>query len=177
MSRVGKKPIAIPSGVQVTLAGRSVTVKGPKGQLGMDLHPKVKVAQEGSELVCTRESDDRLSRAAHGLVRANLANLVQGVSTGFQRRLEINGVGYRAEVSGSKLNLQLGYSHPIEYQLPAGVTAQVEKNAVVLSGIDKQLLGATAAEVRSFRPPEPYKGKGIKYAEETILRKVGKAAG
>jgi large subunit ribosomal protein L6 len=113
----------------------------------------------------------------HGLVRANLANMINGVSAGFQRRLEINGVGYRAEVSGKKLTLQLGYSHPIEYQLPDGITAALEKNVLVLTGIDKQLLGATAAKVRSFRPPEPYKGKGIKYAEETILRKVGKAAG
>ncbi|HLU65989.1 MAG TPA: 50S ribosomal protein L6 [Kofleriaceae bacterium] len=177
MSRVGKKPIPVPSGVQVSVSGSAISVKGPKGQLQMDLHPKVKVTQEGSELVCTRDSDDRESRAAHGLVRAHLANMVQGVSAGFQRKLEINGVGYRAEVSGKKLVLQLGYSHPINYDLPDGVTAAVDKNVVVLSGIDKQLLGATAAKVRSFRPPEPYKGKGVKYAEETILRKVGKAAG
>ena len=177
MSRVGKKPIPVPKGVQITLGGTSVTVKGPKGQLQMSMHPRVKVAQEGEELVCTRESEDRESRAAHGLVRAHLANMVKGVSEGFQRRLEINGVGYRAEVSGKKLVLQLGYSHPVDYALPEGVTAAVDKNVVVLSGIDRQLLGATAAKVRSFRPPEPYKGKGIKYAEETILRKAGKAAG
>jgi large subunit ribosomal protein L6 len=144
----------------------------------MTVHPAVKVAAEGNDLVCTRVDESRESRAAHGLVRANTANMVKGVSEGFQRRLEINGVGYRAEVSGGKkLVLQLGYSHPIEYPLPEGISAAVEKNQIVLSGIDKQALGAAAANVRDFRPPEPYKGKGIKYAEETILRKAGKAAG
>ena len=177
MSRVGKKPIEIPTGVTVTASASSVSVKGPKGQLSMEMHPKVKVATEGNEVVCTRADDSRQSRAAHGLVRAHLSNMVTGVSTGFQRKLEINGVGYRAEVSGKKLVLQLGYSHPVEFPLPEGVTAAVDKNTLVLSAIDKQLLGATAAKVRSFRPPEPYKGKGIKYAEETILRKAGKAAG
>jgi large subunit ribosomal protein L6 len=178
MSRIGKNPIAIPKGVSVNVAGDVVTVKGPKGQLQMTLHPAVKVAASGSEVVCTRDDDSRQSRAAHGLVRANTANMVRGVSEGFQRRLEINGVGYRAEASGGKkLTLQLGYSHPIEFPLPEGISAAVEKNVIVLSGIDKQALGACAATVRAFRPPEPYKGKGIKYAEETILRKVGKAAG
>jgi large subunit ribosomal protein L6 len=177
MSRIGKQDIQLPKGVQVTVSKDSVAVKGPKGQLSMKLNPKVKVATEGNAVVCTRIEDTRFGRAAHGLVRANLANLVRGVSEGFQRRLEINGVGYRAEVSGKKLVLQLGYSHPIDYALPEGISAALEKNVLILSGIDKQLLGATAAKVRSFRPPEPYKGKGIKYAEETILRKVGKAAG
>jgi large subunit ribosomal protein L6 len=177
MSRVGKKPIPIPKGVTVNVAGDVVTVKGPKGQLQMNVHPGIKVVAEGSELVCSREDESRQSRAAHGLVRAHAANMVHGVSQGFQRRLEINGVGYRAEVSGKKLTLQLGYSHPIEFPLPDGVSAQVEKNLITLSGIDKQELGACAAKVRDFRPPEPYKGKGIKYVEETILRKVGKAAG
>jgi large subunit ribosomal protein L6 len=178
MSRVGRKPIPLPKGVTVQMAGDVVTVKGPKGQLQMTVHPAVKVAAEGNDLVCTRVDESRESRAAHGLVRANTANMVKGVSEGFQRRLEINGVGYRAEVSGGKkLVLQLGYSHPIEYPLPEGISAAVEKNQIVLSGIDKQALGAAAANVRDFRPPEPYKGKGIKYAEETILRKAGKAAG
>ena len=177
MSRIGKLPIEIPKGVTVNVSGQSVTVKGPKGQLALMAHPSVNVATEGNEVVCTRREETQEGRAAHGLVRASVANMVNGVSTGFQRKLEINGVGYRAEVSGKKLVLQLGYSHPVEYQLPDGITAVVEKNVLTLSGIDKQLLGATAAKVRSFRPPEPYKGKGIKYAEETILRKVGKAAG
>ena len=177
MSRVGKKPIELPKGVTFTASGGGITVKGPKGQLQMEMHPQVKVATEGNEVVCTRADDSRQARAAHGLVRAHVSNMVTGVSTGFQRKLEINGVGYRAEVSGKKLVLQLGYSHPVEFPLPDGVTAAVDKNMLTLSAIDKQLLGATAAKVRSFRPPEPYKGKGIKYLEETILRKAGKAAG
>jgi large subunit ribosomal protein L6 len=177
MSRIGKNPIPIPKGVTVNVTDDLVTVKGPKGQLQMTLHPAIKVAATGSEVVCTRADDSRLSRAAHGLVRANTANMVRGVSEGFQRRLEINGVGYRAEAKGKSLTLQLGYSHPIEFPLPDGISAAVEKNTIVLSGIDKQALGACAATVRAFRPPEPYKGKGIKYVEETILRKVGKAAG
>jgi large subunit ribosomal protein L6 len=177
MSRVGKKPIPIPKGVTVNIGGDAVTVKGPKGELKMELHPAVKVATENGEVVCTRADDSRLSRAAHGLVRANTANMVRGVSEGFQRKLEINGVGYRAEVAGKKLTLQLGYSHPIDFPLPEGITAVVEKNVLTLSGIDKQALGLCAAKVRALRPPEPYKGKGVKYVEETILRKVGKAAG
>ncbi len=177
MSRVGRKPIPLPKGVTVNMGGEVITVKGPKGQLQMNLHPAIKIVAEGTELVCTRADETRESRAAHGLVRANTANLVKGVSEGFQRKLEINGVGYRAEVSGKKLTLQLGYSHPIVFPLPEGITAAVEKNQITLSGIDKQELGACAAKVRAFRPPEPYKGKGIKYVEETILRKAGKAAG
>jgi large subunit ribosomal protein L6 len=177
MSRVGKKPIELPKGVTVQVTGDVITVKGPKGQLKMDVHEAIKVAVEGNELVCTRADDSRISRAAHGLVRAHAANLVRGVSDGFTRRLEINGVGYRAEASGKKLTLQLGYSHPIEFPLPEGISAAVEKNQIVLSSIDKQALGLCAAKVRAFRPPEPYKGKGIKYADEIIQRKVGKAAG
>ena len=177
MSRVGKNPIPIPKGVTVTVSGDVVSVKGPKGQLQMEVHQAVKVAVEGSEVVFTRSDESRPSKAAHGLMRATAANMVRGVSDGFHRKLEINGVGYRAEVSGKKLTLQLGYSHPIEFPLPEGISAAVEKNTLTLSGIDKQALGLCAAKVRSFRPPEPYKGKGIRYAEETILRKVGKAAG
>jgi large subunit ribosomal protein L6 len=177
MSRVGKKPIDIPKGVSVSIAAGVLTVKGPKGQLQMDIPPDVTVTADAKEVVCTRGDDSRLSRAAHGLVRANAANMVRGVSEGFQRRLEINGVGYRAEVSGKKLVLQLGYSHPIDFPLPDGISAAVDKNQLILTGIDKQALGLCAAKVRSFRPPEPYKGKGVKYVEETILRKVGKAAG
>jgi len=177
MSRIGKNPIQIPKGVSVNVGSDVVTVKGPKGQLQMNMHPAIKIVSEGSEVICSRADDSRLARAAHGLVRAQTANMVRGVSDGFQRRLEINGVGYRAEVSGKKLTLQLGYSHPIVFELPDGITAAVDKNQIVLSGIDKQKLGACAATVRAFRPPEPYKGKGVKYVEETILRKVGKAAG
>jgi large subunit ribosomal protein L6 len=178
MSRVGRKVIQIPKGVSVNIAPGTVSVKGPKGQLQFALPALgIKVAQEGDQVVCTRAKEDRDTRAAHGMVRAQVANMVTGVSEGFKRVLEINGVGYRAEVSGKKLVLQLGFSHPIEFPLPEGVSAAVDKNLITLSGIDKQDLGATAAKVRSFRPPEPYKGKGVKYLEEQILRKAGKAAG
>jgi len=177
MSRIGKKPIAIPKGVTVTLTDERVAVKGPKGSLEVRRHPLVEIAQQDGTLVFTRQNDSKPSRAAHGLMRALCANMVTGVSAGFARKLEINGVGYRAEVQGQKLTLQLGYSHPVEYQLPAGISAAVEKNVLTLTGIDKEALGAAAAKIRSFRPPEPYKGKGIKYMEEQLLRKVGKAAG
>jgi len=177
MSRIGKQPVVIPKGVQVTVTSEKVAVKGPKGQLEVVRHPAIEVAVEGEQVVFTRSSDDGKTRSAHGLMRALCNNMVQGVSEGFKRQLEINGVGCRADVKGSVLELQLGYSHPINYELPKGISAKVEKNIIVLEGVDKQLLGATAAKVRSFRPPEPYKGKGVKYVEERILRKVGKAAG
>jgi large subunit ribosomal protein L6 len=177
MSRVGKKAIELPKGVTAQVTGSRITVKGPKGTLHKDIHPAIKVAVAGSSVACTRSSEEVSARAAHGLMRALIANMAHGVSSGFERRLEINGVGYRAEVSGKKLVLQLGFSHPVEYALPEGVAAALDKNVVVLSGIDKEALGRAAAKVRSFRPPEPYKGKGVKYLEETILRKEGKAAG
>jgi large subunit ribosomal protein L6 len=177
MSRIGKQPVKIPKGVTVSVAGDKVTVKGPKGSLDLQRNSHVAVKIEGDEVLLTRGGDEPEQRAAHGLMRALVANMVHGVTQGFERKLEINGVGYRAEVKGKELELLLGYSHPIRYPLPAGITAAVDKNIIILGGIDKQLLGLTAAKVRSFRPPEPYKGKGIKYVEETILRKVGKAAG
>lgn len=177
MSRIGKKPVEITKGVAVTLSSDAISVKGPKGTLAIAQNPLVEVTQDGGKLHFKPRQESKPARAAHGLMRALCANLVHGVSQGFQRELEINGVGYRAEVKGDTLVMQLGYSHPIEYKLPAGVSAKVEKNIVTLSGIDKQLLGQTAANVRGFRPPEPYKGKGVKYKEEQILRKVGKAAG
>jgi large subunit ribosomal protein L6 len=177
MSRIGRMPIELPKGVTVTVGDDKVTVKGPKGQLEVKRHPAIQVAQEDGALVFQRPDDARTSRAAHGLMRALVANAVHGVSQGFERKLEISGVGYRAEVKGDSLALQLGYSHPIEYKLPSGISAKVEKNVITLASIDRESLGAAAAKVRSFRPPEPYKGKGIKYAEEQILRKVGKAAG
>ena len=176
MSRIGKAPIPVPDKVNVTLSADTIGVKGPKGNLTMSTNPLVEVKQEGKEIVCTRANDSKKARSAHGLVRALVANMVHGVSKGFERKLEINGVGYRAEAKGKQLVLSLGYSHPIEYPLPDGVTAKVEKNIITIEGIDKQVLGAVAADIRGFRPPEPYKGKGIKYVEERILRKVGKAA-
>lgn len=177
MSRIGKKPIEIPAGVTVTVSDSEITVKGPKGELKTAQNKHVTTTLADGKLTFEPRSQSKPARSAYGLMRALCANMVHGVSKGFERKLEVNGVGYRSEVKGSQLVMQLGYSHPIEYDLPVGISAKVEKNIITLSGIDKQLLGQTAANVREFRPPEPYKGKGIKYAEETILRKVGKAAG
>ena len=177
MSRIGKRNLEVPKGVTVQITPDQITAKGPKGSLTLKRHEAIEVKQEGSTLVFTRTGEDKPARAAHGLMRALTANLVKGVSTGFERQLEINGVGYRAEVKGPTLVLTLGYSHPIEYKLPEGVSAKVDKNVLVLSAMDKQLLGAAASKIRSFRPPEPYKGKGVKYIEEKIQRKAGKAAG
>ena len=177
MSRIGKRNVEVPKGVTVQITPELITVKGPKGSLSLKRHDAIEVKQEGTELVFIRNGDGRPARAAHGLMRALTSNLVTGVSTGFARQLEINGVGYRAEVKGTNLLLSLGYSHPIEYKLPEGVSAKVDKNMLILSAMDKQLLGAAASKIRSFRPPEPYKGKGVKYIEEKIQRKAGKAAG
>ena len=174
MSRIGKKPITIPGGVQVTLKDTVVAVKGPKGELKKAVPEGVSVKVEKAAVNVARAGDEPAIRARHGLVRALINNMIEGVTKGFERKLEINGVGYKAEVAGDKLNLSLGFSHPIAYALPKGISAKVEKNLLTLAGIDRELLGQTAAKVRSFRPPEPYKGKGVKYVEETIKRKVGK---
>ncbi len=176
MSRVGKLPVDIPQGVEVKISGQDVQVKGPKGSLTRTFHPLVEIAKEDATLrVKTREESKKAS-GLWGLSRSLLGNMVQGVSQGYTRVLEINGVGYRAEVAGDTLKMALGFSHPVEFKLPKGVSASVEKNTIVtLTGIDKELLGQTCATIRAYRPPEPYKGKGIKYAEETIRRKVGKA--
>ncbi len=174
MSRIGKKPISIPGGVKVALDGRTLRVEGPKGRLQRDLHDQVEISIEADQIL-VNPCNPRTGGPLHGLTRTLIANMVDGVTKGFTRALEINGVGYRAELKGAMLNLALGYSHPVEYPLPAGISAEVEKQTkITLSGIDKELVGATAAKIRSFRPPEPYKGKGIKYANETILRKAGK---
>ncbi len=179
MSRIGKLPISIPEKVEVKVANAAVEVKGPKGSLKFVLPVKVKVSVESGVVVVTRENDEQDARSLHGLCRSQISNMVKGVSSGFVRELDINGVGYRAEVKGKELHLALGYSHPVIYALPIGVVAEVDakRTKITLSGIDKQLLGNTAAKVRSFRPPEPYRGKGIKYVEETIRRKEGKSAG
>lgn len=175
MSRIGRKPIDLPKDVEVKINGRNVSVKGGKGQLEWQYPEPITVKQEENQLLIERPDDMKENRALHGTVRAVINNMVLGVSSGFERKLEINGVGYRAAVQGNTLNLELGYSHPINYELPQGISAAVEKNvSITLSGIDKQLLGEVAAKVRSFRPPEPYKGKGVKYVEEHIRRKVGK---
>jgi len=176
MSRIGRAPIPVPSGVTVTLAGRSVTVQGPKGTLSRDLHPDMVLRQEDGRLLVERPTEAKHHKQLHGLTRTLVANMVEGVTTGFRKGLEITGVGYRAALTGKKLQLNLGYSHPIEIDPPAGISFEVEnptKLAVV--GIDKELVGQIAAKVRATRKPEPYKGKGVRYANEVIRRKAGKA--
>ncbi len=175
MSRIGKAPIPIPDKVSVTLAGLAVTVKGPKGELSRTLPEGVVLSQEENTLLVAAADGTRRSRERHGLCRTLVANMVEGVSKGFTRKLEIVGVGYRAQVQGSKLVVSAGYSHPVEVDPPSGVTFSVESNTQVLvSGADKELVGNEAAKIRAIRPPEPYKGKGIKYEGERILRKAGK---
>ena len=178
MSRIGKLPIQVPSGVTVRVEGTQVSVEGPKGKLRHPLHPDVAAEVSDGTLVVKRRGESAGSRAVHGLTRKLLANMVRGVSQGFVETLEIIGVGYRAEARGNTLHLTLGYSHPIVYQLPDGIAAKVDRQVLVtLESSNRQLLGQTAAEIRALRPPEPYKGKGIKYGGEVIRRKAGKAAG
>ena len=177
MSRIGRMPIPVPQGVKVHVADGTVRVEGPKGKLSRPLVPLASLKIDGATVTVNRSDDSREARGAHGLTRRLVANMVEGVSKGFTRGLEINGVGYRADARGNVLFLTLGYSHPIAYQLPAGVTAKVDKQtAVTLESADRELLGQVAAQIRGLRPPEPYKGKGVKYAGETIRRKAGKAA-
>ncbi len=178
MSRIGKAPVSVPDGVKVTLNDGSISVEGPKGKLMTTVPAKISVKVEGKELRVSRESDSSVDRAMHGLTRKLIGNMVEGVSQGFRRVLQINGVGYKAEVSGQKLNLTLGFSHALEFPLPPGVTAKVDRQTLItLESSDKQALGQTAARIRSLKAPEPYKGKGIKYQEEVIRRKAGKAIG
>jgi large subunit ribosomal protein L6 len=178
VSRIGKLPITIPTGVRVAVDDGAVRLEGPKGKLQAAIPDGIKVKVEGNLVRVEREADQRRSRALHGLTRKLIANMAQGVSQGFNRILEINGVGYRAEVRGQEIHVTLGYSHPVVFRLPSGVTAAIERQTIVtLSSADRQLLGETAAKFRSLRPPEPYKGKGVKYREEVIRRKAGKAVG
>lgn len=175
MSRIGKKPVTIPANVKVALNGTTITVQGPNGKLTRDLPLGVNVLVEADRVLVQQDESCSNTGSMHGLARTLVFNMIEGVTKGFVKVLEINGVGYRADVKGPILNLSLGYSHPIDYPLPAGIVAEVEKQTkITLKGIDKELLGATAAKIRSFRGPEPYKGKGIKYAEERIIRKAGK---
>lgn len=176
MSRIGKMPIAIPAGVEVTLNGNDITVKGPKGTLSRTVHSNMAVTMEGNELHVTRPNDEKENRALHGLTRSLIANMVEGVSNGYKKELEINGVGYRAEKQGKDLVLTIGYSHKVVMTEIDGITIEVPSpNKVVISGPDKQKVGQFAANIREKRPPEPYKGKGIKYVDEYIRRKEGKA--
>jgi large subunit ribosomal protein L6 len=178
MSRIGKQPITVPSGVDVTISGSHIAVKGPKGQLEMDAPEDITVARDGDAIVVTRPDDERAHRALHGLTRSLVNNMVLGVSEGFSRDLEIVGVGYRALAQGQdKIELQVGYSHPVPVKAPAGITFDVPApNRITVKGIDKQLVGQVAADIRKIRKPEPYKGKGIRYSDERVLRKAGKSA-
>ena len=175
MSRIGNKPIPVPEKTDLTYKDRILTVKGAKGTLSRTIHPAVEIAMEDGVISVSCINDDRQSRAFQGMTRSLIENMVTGVSKGFERVLEINGIGYRAELKGKQIVLSLGFSHPVEYDLPEGISADIEKNTIIkLSGIDKDILGRTAAKIRGFRPPEPYKGKGVKYAEERIIKKAGK---
>ncbi|MBK5288119.1 MAG: 50S ribosomal protein L6 [Acidimicrobiia bacterium] len=178
MSRIGKSPIPVPSGVDVSIDGTKVSVKGPKGQLSWSLPEDLAIDRDGDQLVVTRPDDERRHRALHGMTRSLVANMVVGVSEGFSKELEIVGVGYRAQAQGpSKLELQVGFSHSVPVAAPDGVTFEVPTpNRIIVSGIDKQLVGQVAADIRKIRKPEPYKGKGIRYAGERVLRKAGKSA-
>jgi large subunit ribosomal protein L6 len=175
MSRVGKLPIAIPSGVTITIDPSDITVAGSKGTLKQFTMPLITVTQEDNELIVKRANNEPKVRAKHGLMRALLNNMVTGVSQGFSKKLEINGVGYRVALQGSDLKMNLGFSHDVIYKVPAGVTATVEQNTITVTGISKQQVGQVAAEIRALKKPEPYKGKGIKYEGERIIRKSGKS--
>jgi len=175
MSRIGKKAVAIPNGVTVTLEGQTVSVKGPKGQLTWTVADEIEVRQEGQELLLAKRADNTRAQAMWGLSRTLVANMVTGVTTGFERKLELVGVGYRAAMKGQALSMQLGFSHDVDVPAPQGITFAVPKQTeITISGIDKQLVGETAARIRRIRPPEPYKGKGVRYAGETVRRKEGK---
>jgi large subunit ribosomal protein L6 len=175
MSRIANNPVKLPSGVEVKIDGQRVSVKGGKGAMEIDLHQDVEVKEEDGALTFGARSASKAARAMSGTTRAIVGNMVHGVSEGFERRLELQGVGYRAQAQGRKLNLQLGFSHPVEYDLPEGIEAETpSQTEIVISGIDKQLVGQVSAEIRAFRPPEPYKGKGVRYAGERVRRKEAK---
>jgi large subunit ribosomal protein L6 len=175
MSRIGKLPIDLPTGVTITVDSDVISVKGPKGELTVPHLSDVTVTLEGTQAIVTRKDDERVAKAQHGLQRALLNNAVEGVTKGFEKKLEVNGVGFRVGMSGAALEMSLGFSHPVKYTAPAGVTITTEKMTITVSGIDKQQVGQVAAEIRALKKPEPYKGKGIKYADEVVLRKAGKA--
>ncbi|MDD4776291.1 MAG: 50S ribosomal protein L6 [Syntrophomonas sp.] len=176
MSRIGRKPIELPAGVSVQIDAGNITITGPKGTLSQDIPGEIAISQEASTLLVTRPNDNKQNRAFHGMVRALVANMVQGVSGGFERKLELVGVGYRAQLQGKKLVINIGFSHPVEVEPPEGIEFEVPTvTRITVKGIDKQLVGNTAAHIRAIRRPEPYKGKGIKYENEVIRRKAGKS--
>lgn len=176
MSRIGKQPIPVPAGVSIEAEGARINATGPKGTLSVTLMPGIALKQEPDQMQLVKERENPDTQKSYGLMRTLVANMVTGVSTGFSKQLEVNGVGYRASVSGQSLNLTLGFSHPIEYKLPKGIEAKVEKNIITISGADKQMVGQVAADIRALRKPEPYKGKGIRYIDERVRRKAGKTA-
>lgn len=178
MSRIGKQPVDLPKGVEASLRNGTLKIKGPKGELSLDIHPEMTARVEDGSVLVDRPSDSANHKALHGLTRSLISNMVEGVTNGFSKTLEIVGVGYRADKKGSGITMNLGFSHPVEYTAPEGVTLEVpNQTTVVVQGPDKQAVGQTAAEIRGFRPPEPYKGKGIRYQGEQIRRKAGKTAG
>lgn len=175
MSRIGKLPIDLPSGVSITTDANQISVNGPKGSLSQFTMPGIKVSSHDNRVTVERENDERPSRAKHGLMRTLISNMITGVTQGFERKLEINGVGYRVAQAGSDLKFNLGFSHDVMYKVPNGITVNLDQNIITISGIDKQQVGQVAAEIRALKKPEPYKGKGIKYVEERIIRKSGKS--
>ena len=179
MSRIGKLPVPVPTGVTITITGNLVTVKGTRGELKHTFHPRVKIAQEGANIIVTPVGESRMALQLWGLSRTLMANMIQGVTKGFERELIMKGVGYKVVPKGSDLDLALGFSHPVVYKAPKGITFEVDSKKLIIKilGNDKQMVGQVASEIRSLRPPEPYKGKGIAYSDETIVRKAGKTAG
>lgn len=175
MSRIGKQPVTVPGGVTVSIDDDFITVNGPKGSLKQFNMPGIKVAQEGEQIVVSRVSDERAHRAKHGLMRSLVANMVTGVSQGYEKKLELNGVGYRVAMQGTDLKFNLGFSHDVIYKMPAGIQVSIDQNIITISGMGKQQVGQVAAEIRALKKPEPYKGKGIKYVDERIIRKSGKS--
>lgn len=174
MSRIGKLPVDIPAGVTITVDGDQIKVTGPKGELSEQKLPQVDIKIDGSQLVVARKSDEKIARSQHGLMRSLIQNMVQGVTSGFEKKLEVNGVGFKVALQGNKLVLNLGFSHPVEFTAPEGITLMVDKMNIAVQGISKQQVGQVAADIRKFKKPEPYKGKGIKYEGEYIIRKAGK---
>lgn len=177
MSRIGKNPIEIPSGVEVKVGSEAIEVKGPKGMLATPVHPKVEVTVEGGKVLVQRRDETRSAREQHGLRRTLMANAIHGVTKGFEKSLEVVGVGYKVQVQGKKIVLTVGYSHPVEFPMPEGINAKAEGNKLTIAGISKEMVGEVAAQIRRVRPPEPFKGKGIKYVDEQIRRKAGKSGG
>lgn len=176
MSKIGRKPIEIPNGVECEITDKVIKTKGPKGELSLEFDSKIKVKKTDNQIVVERANNSKPARALHGLTRQLIENNIIGVSKGFEKKLEVKGVGYRVSLAGNKLNLSLGYSHPVEFVAPETITFAVEKNVIIVKGINKQLVGQITAQIRKLRPPEPYKGKGIRYIDEVIKKKAGKSA-